>query len=233
MSALFDLTGRTAFVTGAASGLGRAMAEGFAEHGAHVVMADLDEAGLAREAEALTLRNLSVDTMIVDVRDRARVHESIAEAARRLGRLDIVVANAGVTGGPAPSSPEGAIENVAPALWDNTLAINQTGVFSTLQAAAAVMKPQGSGRILVTSSISGLKTSGISGYPYSAAKAAVAHLVRVAAVELAPYGVLVNGIAPGVFRTNISGGRLKTDPERARFLAESSPLKRIADPSEI
>ena len=233
MSALFDLTDKTAFVTGAASGLGLAMAEGFAEHGAHVVMADMDAAGLAEAVQRLTLRNLSVEGVELDVRDGARVRETIADAARRLGHLDIVVANAGITGGPAPRLPEGAIEAVEPALWDNVIAVNQTGVFVTLQAAAAVMKPQKSGRIIVTSSISGLKTSGISGYPYSAAKAAVAHLVRVSAVELAPHGILVNGVAPGVFRTNISGGRLKTDPEREAFLAQSSPLARVADPSEI
>ncbi len=233
MSALFDLTGRVAFVTGAASGLGHAMAEGFAEHGALVVMADMDEAGLAKAVERLTLRNLAVEAVRLDVRDAASVRLSVAEAARRHGRLDIVCANAGVTGGAPISEEAGHIENISLDTWNNVIAINQTGVFVTLQAAAAVMKPQGFGRIIVTASISGMRVSDVSGYPYTVTKAAVIHLVHLAAVELAPYGILVNGVAPGPFMTNIAGGRMFHDAERVKSMAASTLLNRVADPSEL
>jgi NAD(P)-dependent dehydrogenase (short-subunit alcohol dehydrogenase family) len=233
VSALFDLTGRVAFVTGAASGLGHAMAEGYAEHGALVVMADMDEAGLAKAAERLTLRNLAVETLALDVRDAASVRLSMAQAARRHGRLDIVCANAGVTGGAPISEEAGHIENISLETWNSVIAVNQTGVFVTLQAAAAIMKPQGFGRIIVTASISGMRVSDVSGYPYTVTKAAVIHLVHLAAVELAPYGVLVNGVAPGPFMTNIAGGRMFTDAERVKAMGASTLLNRVAHPSEI
>ena len=233
MSNLFDLTGRVAFVTGAASGLGYAMAEVFAEYGAHVVLADVDEPGLAKAVDALTLRNLSAEGISLDVRDAASVRESVADVARRHGALDIAVANAGITGGAAISEPRGHIENIDLDVWNNVIAVNQTGVFATMQAAAAVMKPRKSGRIIAMSSISGLRPNEISGYPYCATKAAVANMVRVAAVELAAHGVLVNAIAPGPFLTNIAGGRLHREPERTKAMAAVVPLKRVADPSEI
>ena len=144
-----------------------------------------------------------------------------------------VALNPGVSGGPPFSEPAGQIENIDLATWENVVKINQTGVFATMQAAARVMKPRRSGRIIVTCSISGLRTGVISGYTYSATKAAVVHLVHLAAVELAAYNIMVNGIAPGPFLTNIAGGRLHREPERVAFMANSVPLKRMADPSEL
>ncbi len=233
MSNLFDLTGKVAFVTGGASGLGFAMAEAFAEEGAHVVFADIDAPGLERAVGRLTQAGLKAEGVVLDVREPSRIRETIESAAAKHGRLDIVVANAGISGGPPFSEPEGQIENIDLATWENVIRINQTGVFATMQAAARVMKPRGSGRIIVTCSISGLRTGVISGYTYAATKAAVVHLVHLAAVELAPFNIMVNGVAPGPFLTNIAGGRLHREPERAAFMAASVPLKRLADPAEI
>jgi len=111
--------------------------------------------------------------------------------------------------------------------------VNLTGVFATMQAAAAVMKPQKSGRIVCTASIAGMHTSAISGYAYSATKAGVIHLVHLAAAELAPYNIRVNGIAPGPFLTNIAGGRMFREPERADMMAATTALNRIANPDEL
>ena len=233
MSEIFNLSGRVAFVTGAASGLGFAMAEGFAEHGAQVVFADVDADTLERSVGRLTQAGYQAEGVVLDVREPLRIRETIESAARKYGRLDIVCANAGVSGGPPFSDPAGVIENVDLATWENVVRINQTGVFATMQAAARVMKPQRSGRIIVTCSISGMRTGVISGYTYSATKAAVVHLVHLAAVELAPFNIMVNGIAPGPFLTNIAGGRLHREPERAAFMANSVPLKRMADPQEL
>ncbi len=230
---LFDLTGRVAFITGAASGLGFAMAEAFAEQGAIVVMADVDTENLRRSVGRLTQAGFNAEGVELDVRHPLRIREAINEVVAKYGKLDICCCNAGISGGPPFSKPEGQIENVDLTTWDNVLKINQTGVFATMQAAAAVMKPRKSGRIIVTCSISGLVTGSISGYTYSATKAAVIHLVHLAAVELAPYNIMVNGFAPGPFLTNIAGGRLFREPEVVEFMAGTVPLKRMADPKEL
>jgi NAD(P)-dependent dehydrogenase (short-subunit alcohol dehydrogenase family) len=112
------------------------------------------------------------------------------------------------------------------------VAINLTGAFTTMQAAARHMIPRKSGRIIVVASIAGLMAEPNVGYAYAATKAAVVNLVRQAAVELAQHNVLVTGIAPGPFRTNISGGRIN-DPNVARHFEEMVPLGRIAEPDEI
>ncbi len=230
---LFDLSGRVAFITGAASGLGFAMAEAFAEQGAIVVLADVDAEALRRAVGRLTQAGHRAEGVDLDVRDPRQIRMRIDEVVARHGKLDICCCNAGISGGPPFSRPEGQIENIDLATWDNVVRINQTGVFATMQAAAAVMKPRKSGRIIVTCSISGLVTGSISGYTYSASKAAVIHLVHLAAVELAPYNIMVNGFAPGPFLTNIAGGRLHREPETVAFMASTVPLKRVADPSEL
>jgi len=96
-----------------------------------------------------------------------------------------------------------------------------------------VMKPQRSGRIIATASIAGMRTSNISGYSYSATKAAVIQIVKLAAAELAQYDIRVNCIAPGPFLTNIAGGRMFTDPARRELMAQGTALKRVADPKEL
>ena len=230
---LFDLTGRVAFVTGAASGLGFAMAEAFAEQGAIVVMADIDADNLRRSVGRLTQAGFAAEGVELDVREPARIRLTIEDVVARHGKLDICCCNAGISGGPPFAQPAGQIENVDLATWDNVLRINQTGVFATMQAAAAAMKPRKSGRIIVTCSIAGMRTGSISGYTYSATKAATIHLVHLAAVELAPHNIMVNGFAPGPFMTNIAGGRLFREPEVVEFMAGTVPLKRMADPKEL
>jgi len=174
-----------------------------------------------------------IDTQVVDVRDPAAVKQVVSRFAQTQGRLDAVFANAGITGGAPISEPAGHIENIDLDVWRNVIDVNLTGVFATMQAAAAVMKPQKSGRIVCTASIAGMHTSAISGYAYSATKAGVIHLVHLAAAELAPYNIRVNGIAPGPFLTNIAGGRMFREPERADMMAATTALNRIANPDEL
>jgi len=229
---LFDVRDRVAFVTGAAGGLGLAMAEAMAENGATVVMTDIDGRALRTSAARLRDAGYTVEHAVLDIADGAAVRRAIDDAAARLGRLDVVFANAGISAGPGFTQPEGRLEAVAQAAWERVLAINLTGTFSTIQAAARHMKVQGSGRIVVTASIAGLAAEPLVGYAYVATKAAVANLVRQAARELAPHGVLVNAIAPGPFRTNIGGGRID-DPAVAAAFETLVPLGRIAAPEEI
>lgn len=229
---MFALGGRVAAVTGAASGLGLAMAEALASAGATVVLLDIDQAGLASASEMIRSAGGRAETAVLDVSDREAIRATIDSIAARHGRLDAVIANAGVTAGPGYRTEIGQINAVRDEQWDQVLSINLTGVFVTIQAAAAHMKRQRSGRIVAVSSVAGLKSEIMCGYAYTATKAAVVNLVRQAAMELAPYDVMVNGIAPGPFRTNIAGGRIRNAEVEAEF-ASMVPLGRIASPEEI
>jgi NAD(P)-dependent dehydrogenase (short-subunit alcohol dehydrogenase family) len=226
---LFDVSGHVALVTGAASGLGLAYAEVMAANGATVAMLDIDAAGLERAAAKLP----NVETFVVDVADGDRLKATIDATAVKHGRLDAVFANAGMSAGPGYTQPSGRIENVAMELWNRVLQVNLTSVFNTLQAAAVPMKRQKRGRMIVTASIAGLQSELLCGYGYVATKAAVINLVRHAALELAPYNVMVNAIAPGPFLTNIAGGRLHREPEVVKQFESMVPLGRIAHTDEI
>jgi NAD(P)-dependent dehydrogenase (short-subunit alcohol dehydrogenase family) len=233
VEALFDVKDRVAIVTGAASGLGLAMAEVMAENGARVTLADKDEAGLARAVARLKERGCAVEAASVDVADTARLRATIDGIAARHGRLDVAFANAGISAGPSFMTPEGEMAAVALAKWNEVLQVNLTSVFETMRAAAAHMKRQKSGRIVVTASVAGLKGERMVGYAYAATKAAVINIVRIAALELAPFNVMVNAIAPGPFLTNIAGGRLHREPEVVRQFERLVPLGRMAQPDEL
>ncbi len=143
-----------------------------------------------------------------------------------------MVTNAGVTAGPGYLTDAGQINAVEDERWDRVVDINLSSIFATIQAAAKHMKQQRSGRIIAVSSVAGLRSEVMCGYAYAATKAAVVNLVRQAAMELAQYNVMVNGIAPGPFRTNIAGGRIRQPEVEAQF-ASMVPLGRIAEPDEI
>jgi len=230
---LFDLHGHTVIVTGAASGIGLAIVEAVLDAGANVVMGDVDSAALAAELERLRPRARgTLHSQHIDVADPAQVDALIDGALQRHGAVDAVFANAGISAGRGFVADTGRLENVDLDAWHRVLDINLNGVLATLRAAARPMKARRSGRIVVTSSIAGLRAEAMSGYAYVASKAAVNNLVRQAAVELAPFNVLVNAIAPGPFVTGINGGRLKL-PEVADRMKTYIPLGRIADPAEI
>jgi NAD(P)-dependent dehydrogenase (short-subunit alcohol dehydrogenase family) len=230
---LFDVRGHVVFVTGAASGLGLAFSEVLAANGAHVVMTDIDPATLATEAENVRRAGGAVSTRVLDVNDTAALREAIAATAREHGRLDTVFANAGISGGTGPHTEAGTIVNYPLSTWKHVVDVNLTSVFATIQAAAEPMIAQHSGRIIVTSSIGGMKSEPVVGYAYASTKAALLNLVRHAAVDLARYNITVNTIAPGPFKTNIANRRWETNPDVARMFAEMVPLGRMAEPDEI
>jgi NAD(P)-dependent dehydrogenase (short-subunit alcohol dehydrogenase family) len=231
---LFNVKGHVAFVTGAASGLGLAFAEVMAENGAHVVLADVDAAGLERATSRLASAGCAVEAAVVDISDSEALRGAIDRAAERHGRLDAVFANAGVTSGPGfDISPNGTIDAMDMALFQRAIDVNLTATFMTIRFAAAHMKRRRSGSIIATASIAGVRADPLVGYGYVAAKAAVANIVRQAAVDLARYNVRVNAIAPGPFLTNIAGGRLHREPEVAKKFAAAVPLGRLAQPDEI
>jgi NAD(P)-dependent dehydrogenase (short-subunit alcohol dehydrogenase family) len=231
---LFNINGQVAFITGAASGLGLAYAEVMAENGAKVVLADVDAAGLERAVSRLASMGCAVEPAVVDIADHTALRAAIDGAVERHGRIDAVFANAGVTSGPGFAlSPAGEIDAMDLALFQRAIEVNLAATFMTMRFAATHMKRRRGGSIVATASIAGLRSEGLTGYGYTAAKSAVIGMVRHAAVELAPYNVRVNAIAPGPFLTNIAGGRLHREPDIAKRFAESVPLGRMAQPDEI
>ena len=229
---LFDVAGLGAVVTGAASGLGLAIAEVLACCGAHVTLADADAEGVQRATADLAATGATVRSAVVDVADASAVDRLLREAAEQPGGLSIVFANAGISAGTGPTTPQGQLTAVEQERWDRVIAINLSGVFATLQAAARYVTPDGRGRVVVTSSVAGIGGDPMVGYAYAASKAGVIALVKQAAADLGRGGTLVNAIAPGSFRTNIAGGRIK-QPGAAEQFAKTTLIGRLADPSEL
>jgi NAD(P)-dependent dehydrogenase (short-subunit alcohol dehydrogenase family) len=235
---IFSVRGRRALVTGAASGFGLAIAQTLLANGASLHLLDADAQRLERVraelAQAATLGQ-AVGASVVDVTDEAGVRAAVAVALERLGGLDIVFANAGITGGYGPAAGvdgAGRIDRLDRAQWRRTLDVNLEGVLNTLQATVPTLRDQGAGKVVVTASIAGLRANPLIGYAYTASKAALVLLTKELALELAPHGVQVNAIAPGPFRTHINGSRFH-DPDNARAAARLVPLGRIGEPHEI
>lgn len=236
-SELFRVEGLAVIVTGGASGLGLAFVEALADNGARVTLLDIDGPGVAREVARLRASGCEVRGEAVDVTDRPAVQRAFDAAVTHYGRLDVVFANAGVDPGIGVIGPDGqrthdgALENYADQRWDDNIAVNLHGVFNTLKAAARHMKPQRSGRIIVTTSVASVRNSALAA-AYPAAKAGVAALMRNVALELASYNINVNAIAPGPFATNIGGGHLR-QPEWQQRAARIIPLHRVGQTREM
>lgn len=222
---LFSLTGRRAIVTGAGSGLGRAIACALSANGSMVTITDISQKGL--ETTSAMMPVAPDRTMTLDISDPAAVDRAMDDT-----QPQIVIANAGTTAGPGFDDPAGTIEAADMKLWRHSMTVNLDGAFHTMRSAARVMRPEGVGSIIVTASIAGLKVSPLPAYAYHAAKAGVVQLVRLASKELGPQGIRVNAIAPGPFATGMAGGRLADPARNARFI-ETVPLGRVAQPEEI
>jgi len=239
---LFSVAGQGAIVTGAGSGLGLAIAEVLAENGARVTLLDVDADRIATETRRLEGHGYHARGEVVDVSDHAALERAFDSAVAAHGRLDIVFANAGVDSGPGFVSgwfganrvrnPAGALESYSDERWNRVIDVNLTGVFATLRAAARRMKPQRSGKMIVTTSVAGYQCEPAIGSAYMAAKAGAAHLMRSVAHELAAFNVTVNAIAPGFFVTNIGGGHAK-NPEVQRAMAAAMPMHRVGFPDDI
>jgi NAD(P)-dependent dehydrogenase (short-subunit alcohol dehydrogenase family) len=230
---IFNIKDHAVFVTGAASGLGLAFAQVMAENDARVMLADIDAAGLDKATSQLKAAGCEVAHSSFDVLDTDALRAAIDDTAKRFGRLDAVFANVGISSGPGFAAAEsGQLENIDPALFQRVLDINLGATLQTMKLAAPHMKRRRYGSIIATASIAGLRSEPLVGYAYTAAKAAVANIVRHAAVELAPFNIRVNAIAPGPFITNIRDGVFR-DPKVVEQFATTVPLGRVARPDEI
>jgi NAD(P)-dependent dehydrogenase (short-subunit alcohol dehydrogenase family) len=183
-----DLSGKVALVTGAARGIGQAIADRFAQNGATVYYTDVDAPGAA----AAAARFAGCLSARLDVTKSDQVGALIAQIERERGQLDIVVNNAGVN----TMAHRVTIDDFPRSEWDRILDVDLNGVYEVSHSAARLMKRQGSGRIINIASIAGLVPLRLQS-AFVAAKAAVVNLTKSMALELGPSGILVNGIAPG------------------------------------
>ncbi len=221
--ALFSLEGRVAVVTGAASGLGRAIAGGLAEAGALVVAADLPGSDLAG-----TVEEIGVDRCVpveADVTSREQVEALAARSEALEGRIDVLVNSAGIGG-------RGSAVDYPPELWERVLAVNLTGTASCCQALGRRMLAAARGSIVNLASIGGLV--GYAGsLGYQASKGGVVQLTRTLAVEWARHGVRVNAIAPCTFETPVVARQRETEPDLYPAMLARIPLGRFGEPGEI
>lgn len=217
---LFDLKGRKALVTGGSKGIGLAVARGYAEAGADVMIAARHADELAAAAKMIGEGlPVQVHTRVADLGNRDEVAALAAEAQSRMGRVDILFANAGT------NRPETLLETTE-ATWDQVLELNFTSCALLAKAVAAGMIERGWGRIVYTSSVMALASNPGRGL-YSATKAALIAMTRAHALELGPHGVTVNCLAPGPILTDLTRNLL-SDEQKQRF-AERTALKRWGD----
>lgn len=228
---LFDLTGETAVITGAGSGLGKAIAEILALAGAQVGLIDVDQERLATVAAGIEANGGKTLNLTADVSDSTSIASAIGDIKDHFGGLNIVFANAGISRGPGFPEAEGTLAGTRQEDWNAVVDVNLNGVFNTLSAASGAIAD--GGRIIVTASTAGFRADPMVGYAYVATKAAVLNIVRQAALELAPRGIRINAIAPGPFRTNIAGEGALDAPELNTMWAETIPLGRMAHPEEL
>jgi NAD(P)-dependent dehydrogenase (short-subunit alcohol dehydrogenase family) len=225
------LDGKRAVITGAASGIGEATARLFVAEGASVVLADADEARGKRIAGELGERASFAAT---DVSREDDVDHAVATCVAAFGGLDIMFNNAGVPGS------AGGIEEIDAKTWDRTIAVHLRGVFLGIRAAARIMRPQGHGSIINTSSVAASRAN-MAGHDYSAAKAAITHLTVTTANELGEHGVRVNAVCPGAIATSIFGRAAGLDAEEAQrtvdfmatVLSDAAPIRRVGRPADV
>ena len=217
---MFELNGQTAIVTGAATGIGEAIARRLACAGAAVAVADLDREGAAAVAASMGGGSFPVS---IDIAKPLSVRAAVAEALERTGRIDILVNNAGIAGRAAPLWEQTDEE------WQQIIAVNLTGVFHCCRAVIGHMRERQYGRIVSIASIAG-KEGNPNMTGYSATKAGVIGFTKSLAKEVATEGICVNAVAPAVVRTRILDQLTEAQIE---YMTQRIPMRRTGKPEEI
>ena len=213
------LQDKVALIIGSARGIGKGIAQRFAEEGARLVLADSEA-----EAGQATADELGAAFIRTDISQIVDAEAAVALALRLHSRLDIVVQNAGIY-------PWQLIENTSPDDWDRVMAVNLRGTFNTTLAALAPMKAQGYGRMLYTSSITGPRVTSPGHGHYAASKAGINGFIRSAALEFAGYGITVNGVEPGNILTEAI--ELHRGAAYIKNMEDSIPLGRLGSPRDV
>jgi meso-butanediol dehydrogenase/(S,S)-butanediol dehydrogenase/diacetyl reductase len=225
-----ELSGKRAFVTGGAQGIGRAIATALTRSGVRVAIADIDGAAARRTAQEIGAGSVAVET---DVRERASVEHAFAEALKHLGGCDICIANAGV------STMQRALE-LTDADWDFNFAVNARGIFLTNQIAARHFVAQGAGCIVNTASLAAKVGAPLLAH-YSASKFAVLGWTQALARELAPNGIRVNAVCPGFVKTGMQSREIEWESRLRNLSAQQvvddylaqTPLGRLEEPEDV
>jgi 3-oxoacyl-[acyl-carrier protein] reductase len=220
------LAGKAAIVTGGGRGLGRAMARGLALAGASVAIVEADEASGAETCAELTEMEATALSICADVADSAQIDAAFNSVATSFGRLDILINNAGIS----RAGPE--THEVSDRDWLDSVAVMQNGVFYGMRAAALLMMPRKSGAIINISSIRGYSPRP-GRMTYSAPKAAVLMMTRIAASEWGPYGIRVNSIAPGFMKTPMHDADVARGTFDEEQMLKAIPLGRFGLPEEL
>jgi len=215
------LTGQVAIVTGAGAGIGLAIAARLASDGAHVVIAERDQASGQAASREIREAGFLAEFLELDVGETSAVRNAVSDVAQRRGRLDILINNAGIT-------RVAGLFDVTEEDWDRIHRVNARGAFFFMQATAAHMRERRAGRIVNIASIAGKGFRGTSSIAYAASKGAVIAMTRIAAAQLAPYGVTVNAICPGVTETNLAPG-ISPHPD----LLKAIPIGRLNKAADI
>ena len=216
--------GKVALVTGAARGIGKAIAEAFAREGAHVVLNDIwPQEDLARVANDISTSESQCAGIRADVSDSTQVRDMMAQIEKTFKRIDILVNNAGII-------CRGSIRTVTEDEWDQVIRVNLKGAFNCCKAAADMMIKQRSGKIINVSSIAG-KMGDITSAPgYGPSKAAMDGLTKTLARQLAADGINCNGVAPHAIETDMSA---EWSAEKRRTIIEAIPLQRLGKPEDV
>lgn len=221
---MFDLTNKRALVTGAATGLGAAIAIALAKSGADVAVSDKPGVSLDETAQAVTAAGRRAVKIEMDIRDLGQIRQGVSAAERDLGPLDILVNNAGI------NRPTPGLE-LTEEIWDDHYDTNVKGGFFVTQAVAPGMISRRWGRIIFISSQSGL--IGIPGQPaYCSSKGAIIQLAKTLGIEWAKHGLTVNSVAPTFVETNLTRKRLQ-NPEFSKFVLGKIPCGKLALPEHI
>jgi NAD(P)-dependent dehydrogenase (short-subunit alcohol dehydrogenase family) len=217
---LFDLTGQTAIVTGAATGIGEAIARRLARAGAAIAVADLNLDGATEVAQTIGGGSFPIPS---DITRSDSVNAAVAEVLSRTGRIDVLVNNAGIAGRTAP------IWDLTDEDWQRIIAVNMSGVFHCCRAVLPHMRTRRYGRIVNIASIAG-KEGNPNMCGYSATKAAVIGLTKSVGKEVATEGICVNAVAPAVIRTKILEQLTEAQVD---YMTERIPMRRTGTPEEI
>ena len=220
------LEGKVALVTGAAQGIGLACAHALSGEGALVVLADVNGKSAQLAAESLRAQGRKAAHVACDVSRKAEVDRAVATAVEAFGRLDILVANAGIV-------HAAEFLDLAEADFDRVIAVNLKGVFLAGQAAARQMVKQGGGGAIVNMSSVNAVLAIPNQVPYGVSKGGINQLTKVMAVALAPHGIRVNAIGPGTILTELAKTAVLGNREAERKILSRTPMGRMGEPAEI